>query len=60
LCEWEDLNNSPTKRQSTLKKGAYLALTPSLRLRMGQEQTVEFGEYHDWLRQMRNRSRYQS
>lgn len=41
LCGWEDLNVNPTKQGSTLKKGTHPTPYQSLRLGMGQPQTVE-------------------
>ena len=41
LCEWEDLNTNPTKQGSTLKKGTHPTPAQSLRLGMGQAQTVD-------------------
>lgn len=41
LCGWEDLNTNPTKQGSTLKKGTYPTPAQSLRLGMGQPQTVD-------------------
>ncbi|KAF8959759.1 glycoside hydrolase family 5 protein [Flammula alnicola] len=41
LCGWEDLHTNPTKQGSTLKKGTYPTPAQSLRLGMGQAQTVE-------------------
>ncbi|TFK32596.1 glycoside hydrolase superfamily [Crucibulum laeve] len=41
LCGWEDLNLTPVKQGSTLKKGTYPTPAQSLRLGMGQAQTVD-------------------
>jgi hypothetical protein len=41
LCGWPDLNTSPPKQGSTLKKGTYPTPAQSLRLGMGQAQTVD-------------------
>ena len=41
LCQWDDLNTNPTAQGSTLKKGTYPTPAQSLRLGMGQVQTVE-------------------
>ncbi|KAK1220614.1 hypothetical protein PQX77_016563 [Marasmius sp. AFHP31] len=41
LCGWEDLRNNPTSQGSTLRKGTYPTPAQSLRLGMGQAQTVE-------------------
>ncbi|KAF8173942.1 glycoside hydrolase superfamily [Pholiota molesta] len=41
LCGWEDLQKNPTKQGSTLKKGSFPTPAQSLRLGMGQAQTVE-------------------
>lgn len=41
LCEWDDLNANPTAQGSTLKKGTHPTPAQSLRLGMGQAQTVE-------------------
>ncbi|KAF9497220.1 glycoside hydrolase family 5 protein [Pleurotus eryngii] len=41
LCGWQDLNVNPVKQGSTLKKGTYPTPAQSMRLGMGQEQTVE-------------------
>ncbi|EAU82009.1 cytoplasmic protein [Coprinopsis cinerea okayama7 len=41
LCGWENLNANPTAQGSTLKKGTYPTPAQSLRLGMGQPQTVE-------------------
>ncbi|GLB35626.1 putative cellulase (glycosyl hydrolase family 5) [Lyophyllum shimeji] len=41
LCGWENLNQSPSKQGSTLKKGTHPTPAQSLRLGMGQAQTVE-------------------
>lgn len=45
LCEWEDLNTNPMKQGSTLKKGTYPTPAQSLRLGMGQAQTVDNWEF---------------
>ncbi len=41
LCGWEDVQVNPTAQGSTLKKGTYPTPAQSLRLGMGQAQTVE-------------------
>ncbi|PPQ84643.1 hypothetical protein CVT24_007033, partial [Panaeolus cyanescens] len=41
LVGWLDLNRNPTKQGSTLKKGTYPTPAQSMRLGMGQAQTVE-------------------
>ncbi|KAJ7471327.1 glycoside hydrolase family 5 protein [Mycena galericulata] len=41
LCGWADLNSSPPAQGSTLKKGTYPTPAQSLRLGMGQPQTVD-------------------
>ena len=41
LCGWQDLNVSPVAQGSTLKKGTHPTPAQSLRLGMGQAQTVE-------------------
>ncbi|PPQ78352.1 hypothetical protein CVT25_011635 [Psilocybe cyanescens] len=41
LCGWGDLSVNPTEQGSTLKKGTYPTPAQSLRLGMGQKQTVE-------------------
>ncbi|KAF9016038.1 glycoside hydrolase family 5 protein [Hymenopellis radicata] len=41
LCGWEDLNVSPTTQGSTLRKGTHPSPAQSLRLGMGQVQTVD-------------------
>ncbi|KAG5650300.1 hypothetical protein H0H81_012695 [Sphagnurus paluster] len=41
LCGWENLSSNPVKQGSTLKKGTYPTPAQSLRLGMGQAQTVE-------------------
>ncbi|KAG6849910.1 hypothetical protein H0H93_003778 [Arthromyces matolae] len=41
LCGWEALSSTPTSQGSTLKKGSYPTPAQSLRLGMGQAQTVE-------------------
>jgi len=41
LCGWDDLNHSPDKHSSTLKKGTFPTPAQSLRLGMGQAQTVD-------------------
>lgn len=40
-CGWPDLNATPDKQGSTLKKGTYPTPAQSLRLGMGQPQTVD-------------------
>ncbi|KAH9930851.1 glycoside hydrolase [Fomitopsis serialis] len=41
FCGYDDLNTVPTKQTSTLKKGTYPTPAQSLRLGMGQAQTVD-------------------
>ncbi|KAF8881269.1 hypothetical protein CPB84DRAFT_1751212 [Gymnopilus junonius] len=41
LCGWDDLSVNPQKQGSTLKKGTYPTPAQSMRLGMGQKQTVE-------------------
>jgi hypothetical protein len=41
LCGWDDLTLNPVKQGSTLKKGTYPTPAQSLRLGMGQAQTVD-------------------
>ncbi|KAJ8456253.1 hypothetical protein ONZ45_g18789 [Pleurotus djamor] len=41
LCGWIDLNVNPVKQGSTLKKGTYPTPAQSMRLGMGQPQTVD-------------------
>ncbi|KAF5386870.1 hypothetical protein D9615_002083 [Tricholomella constricta] len=41
LCGWDDLSSNPLKQGSTLKKGTHPTPAQSLRLGMGQAQTVE-------------------
>ncbi|KAL0947763.1 hypothetical protein HGRIS_013841 [Hohenbuehelia grisea] len=41
LCGWPNLNENPTQQGSTLKKGTYPTPAQSLRLGMGQPQTVD-------------------
>ncbi|KAG6864213.1 hypothetical protein C0991_011523 [Blastosporella zonata] len=41
LCGWDNLSVNPTMQSSTLKKGTYPTPAQSLRLGMGQAQTVE-------------------
>ncbi|KAK0493287.1 glycoside hydrolase family 5 protein [Armillaria luteobubalina] len=41
LCGWDDLNVSPTQQGSTLRKGTHPSPAQSLRLGMGQAQTVD-------------------
>ncbi|KAJ6567607.1 glycoside hydrolase family 5 protein [Mycena vulgaris] len=41
LCGWTDLNQNPPAQGSTLKKGTYPTPAQSLRLGMGQPQTVD-------------------
>ncbi|KAG5642860.1 hypothetical protein DXG03_002037 [Asterophora parasitica] len=41
LCGWDDLSANPVKQGSTLKKGTYPTPAQSLRLGMGQAQTVD-------------------
>ncbi|KDR82016.1 hypothetical protein GALMADRAFT_207363 [Galerina marginata CBS 339.88] len=41
LCGWDDLGVNPVKQGSTLKKGTYPTPAQSVRLGMGQKQTVE-------------------
>lgn len=41
FCGWEDLNTTPTKQGSTLKKGTYPTPAQSLCLGMGKPQTVD-------------------
>ncbi|KAF8061781.1 glycoside hydrolase family 5 protein [Lyophyllum atratum] len=41
LCGWDNLSVNPSKQGSTLKKGSYPTPAQSLRLGMGQAQTVE-------------------
>lgn len=41
LCGWPDLNFNPTSQGSTLKKGTHPTPAQSLRLGMGQTQTVD-------------------
>jgi hypothetical protein len=45
LIHWEDLNANPTKQGTTLKKGTYPTPAQSLRLGMGQVQTVETWDF---------------
>ncbi|KAG6816499.1 hypothetical protein H0H87_005581 [Tephrocybe sp. NHM501043] len=48
LCGWENLSSAPTQQGSTLKKGSYPTPAQSLRLGMGQAQTVDnwsFGSF---------------
>ncbi|KNZ77903.1 hypothetical protein J132_03179 [Termitomyces sp. J132] len=48
LCGWDNLSIPPTRQGSTLKKGSYPTPAQSLRLGMGQAQTVEnwsFGSF---------------
>jgi hypothetical protein len=41
FCGWQDLNTNPTKQSSILRKGTYPTPAQSLRLGMGQAQTVD-------------------
>ncbi|KAF8881304.1 hypothetical protein CPB84DRAFT_1828104 [Gymnopilus junonius] len=41
LCGWDNLSVNPQKQGSTLKKGTYPTPAQSMRLGMGQKQTVE-------------------
>ncbi|KAF5343567.1 hypothetical protein D9758_012971 [Tetrapyrgos nigripes] len=41
LCGWEDLNVNPNKQGSTLAKGSHPTPAQSMRLGMGEAQTVE-------------------
>ncbi|KAG6810706.1 hypothetical protein H0H92_010669 [Tricholoma furcatifolium] len=41
LCGWDNLSSTPQRQGSTLKKGSYPTPAQSLRLGMGQAQTVE-------------------
>ncbi|RDB19404.1 hypothetical protein Hypma_013606 [Hypsizygus marmoreus] len=41
LCGWDNLSENPTKQGSTLKKGTHPTPAQSLRLGMGQAQTVD-------------------
>ncbi|KAF5349480.1 hypothetical protein D9756_008937 [Leucocoprinus leucothites] len=45
FVEWDDLNKNPTQQTTTLKKGTYPTPAQSLRLGMGQTQTVETWDF---------------